>query len=1206
MSRILIVIIVLANIALTSQLYAQDYTVNFLKGAKQFEPNVLDFKSLSQLDQNEVFNNRFYRFVQFKEIPTSMQQTELANAGIKLLEYIPNKVYVASISTSIDFGRFEELNIRSITPIDYTYKIGERLENKEYPSWAVEGHSIIVSIQLYQDINPTVSKAALGQIGVTVLESMDHAQIVVAQVLRTEIENLIKSPFVRFVSVVSEPGEPESDAGRQLHRANAIDGDFSGARNYDGTGITFAINDDGHVGPHIDFQGRVNQQNVAGDFTGDHGDMTAGIAGGAGNLDPQIRGMATGSYMHIRQYLSSMAGTIPLHQDSAVLIFSSSYSNGCNGGYTNTTRLVDVELYTNPNLMQTFSAGNSNNQDCGYGAGNQWGNITGGHKIGKNVIATANLNDGDGIIGSSSRGPASDGRIKPDISAHGNSQMSTDPNNTYAPGGGTSAAAPGICGVMSQMYHAYRDLNAGVTAPAALMKAALLVTANDLGNDGPDFIFGWGKVNGFKAVKLLEENRYLNSTIAQFGSNTHSITIPAGVRRAKIMVYWADKEASTSASTALVNNLNCSVTAPSTTVHLPWILDHTPSATTLALPATRGIDNLNNMEEIAIDNPAAGTYTLNIAGVTVPFGSQEYYVVYEFLTEEITVIHPMGGEGLMPGTAEQIHWDTYGTTGTFNIEYTTNNGVSWNALNSSLPGSYRMTNWFVPAAVTGEARIRITRGIETDESEANFTIIERPQNIRVDRLCQSISAIQVAWDAVPGATSYDVFMLGQKYMDSVGTSSILSLNIPVANVNDPQWFSVRAVGPNGIRGLRQIAVYYAGSPGGEPLCYLDCFGDNDAGIKKLDVPGAVLEACAAFSITDVTMTVENLGLFPESNFLVSYQLGVNPVVTETYTDTLMAGGTASFTFATPFVIPMPAVYELKIWTSLAADSTSCNDTLSSMISVLDPVSSFPYAENFQGATFPSPLSYVINPDNGITWQSINTIGIIGLPTKAMYLNNFDYNASGQEDVFSFVTLDMSQAVAGSTANLTFDVAFRPYNALFLDRLRVDLSTDCSQSFNQVYAKSGFALATGSNVTTSWAPTLSGDWRRETVDLSSYIGGKVTLRFVNINGSGNNLYIDNINVDVTSALGLDPITNTFNLDVLPNPTNGETTINLKQELAENLEVEVVSMNGKVLFKSTLAAGKSSLTLDLSELPSAIYLLRMQTNTIVDIRKVILSK
>ena len=44
-----------------------------------------------------------------------------------------------------------------------------------------------------------------------------------------------------------------------------------------------------------------------------------------------------------------------------------------------------------PNLLHVFSAGNSNNNNCGYGAGNQWGNITGGHKQGKNVIATANV-----------------------------------------------------------------------------------------------------------------------------------------------------------------------------------------------------------------------------------------------------------------------------------------------------------------------------------------------------------------------------------------------------------------------------------------------------------------------------------------------------------------------------------------------------------------------------------------------------------------------------------------------------------------------------------------------------------------------------------------------------------------------------------------------------------------------------------------------
>lgn len=80
---------------------------------------------------------------------------------------------------------------------------------------------------------------------------------------------------------------------------------------------------------------------------------------------------------------------------------------------------TDKQIFENKDLIHVFSAGNSGNSDCGYGAGAGWGNITGGHKMGKNSIAVGNLNQ-DGVIeNSSSRGPASDGRIKPDICANG-------------------------------------------------------------------------------------------------------------------------------------------------------------------------------------------------------------------------------------------------------------------------------------------------------------------------------------------------------------------------------------------------------------------------------------------------------------------------------------------------------------------------------------------------------------------------------------------------------------------------------------------------------------------------------------------------------------------------------------------------------------------------------------------------------------------
>ncbi|MBK7697020.1 MAG: S8 family serine peptidase [Saprospiraceae bacterium] len=136
-----------------------------------------------------------------------------------------------------------------------------------------------------------------------------------------------------------------------------------------------------------------------------------------------------------------------------------------------------------------FSAGNSNNQNCGYGAGNQWGNITGGHKIGKNVLTAANVQINGLIDPSSSRGPTKDGRLKPDVASRGNGQLSTQDGNIYQVGGGTSAASPGVAGTAALLYQAYKNFNKGINPPSALIKATLMNTATDIGTPGPDYVF---------------------------------------------------------------------------------------------------------------------------------------------------------------------------------------------------------------------------------------------------------------------------------------------------------------------------------------------------------------------------------------------------------------------------------------------------------------------------------------------------------------------------------------------------------------------------------------------------------------------------------------------------------------------------------------------------------------------------------------------
>ena len=181
-------------------------------------------------------------------------------------------------------------------------------------------------------------------------------------------------------------------------------------------------------------------------------------------------------------------------------------------------------------------------------------------------------------------------------------------------------ACPGVAGCMAQLYQAYKELNGGSNPPSALMKCVVLNSADDLGNPGPDFKHGWGEINVLRGLTILENNNYESGTISQGNDEDHVINVPAGTKEIKVMVYWHDKEASTNASIALVNDLDITLTSPTGTIIYPWVLDPTPNSSILNTPAIQGIDDLNNMEQVTIKNPAAGAYTLTINGTAVPYG----------------------------------------------------------------------------------------------------------------------------------------------------------------------------------------------------------------------------------------------------------------------------------------------------------------------------------------------------------------------------------------------------------------------------------------------------------------------------------------------------------------------------------------------------------------------------------------------------------
>ncbi len=781
--------------------------IRFQGETYEMPENIATFQ-WNQMPESARLNNGYVGWIQFYETPTQQVQDLFKQNNLQLLEYIPHQTYLFYFPENTSITLLKNNGVRTIVPVDGNAKLSAKLKSGDYDYWAMDGDNILVTLQYHKNVTDTYAINELGRQQIVVKQNYKEQHILDLSIPNNCLETLSNLSFVKWVDLVVAPAVPDDTRGRSLHRANSLDTQTGAGRNYTGEGIGVMVRDDGRVGPHIDFEGRLtNLTNVANQS---HGDGVAGIMAGAGNLIPSNRGMAAGSDVYVVNYQSNFMDnpTLNLINDGSVQITNSSYSNGCNDGYTSITRTVDQQTLDTPTLLHVFSAGNSNGSNCGYGAGTQWGNITGGHKQGKNVIATANVFFDGSLVTSSSRGPAHDGRIKPDIAANGQNQISTNENNTYQTFGGTSGAAPGIAGISAQLYQAYGDLHGGDFPPSALIKATLLNTANEAGNVGPDYKFGWGIVNALQAVKLIEDGRYLSDEVSQGNTNTHTINVPSGTTQVRFMVYWSDQAASPGADPALVNDLDLVVTDPSSNTYEPWILDPTPDPVTLNNPATNGPDHLNNVEQVLINDPAAGNYELDITGFNVPVGPQEYYIVYELISEHVVMTYPNGGEHFQPFIAETIHWDEVNTTDDFVLEYSNNNGSSWNNI-TIVPNDTHFYTWSVPDEVGGNLLVRVTSGSFQDVSDATFNIARSPLVINVIQVCEDSATFE--WSDIDGADSYDLYMLGEKYMEVVGTSSTNSITVPITNPDDPMWFAVSAKNDTeGWEGERNRAKFYAG------------------------------------------------------------------------------------------------------------------------------------------------------------------------------------------------------------------------------------------------------------------------------------------------------------------------------------------------------------------------------------------------------------
>ena len=1140
-------------------------TINFKYGEFELNSSYEDYLN-EEFNYSNLDQPNYYKIIRFISIPNKETRDEIESMGIYFLEYISENCYIVSIPNNFLKSRLEEYNITHVQNIPKSLRCNPAIFESPIPQYADKIDKISLEIILMKIFQINIFIDYLKAKGASIIDFNSVANIVRCDLPKNKLEEISEIQYINFISFISSPGDPEDTGGRSLHRSNAINTQLHNGRKYDGSEVSVCVNDDGFVGPHIDFKGRTEQSTVANDLNGDHGDMVAGILGGAGNLNPQYEGMAKGTKIHVRQYSSSLPNTVQLNNDSNVMIFSSSYGNSCNAGYTSLCYQIDREIILNPSIIQVFSCGNSGNSNCGYGAGSGWGNITGGHKQAKNVIATANVNYNGTLVSSSSRGPASDGRIKPDIAAHGNGQISTDPNNIYNAGSGTSAAAPGISGVLAQLYQAYRELNFGLDPESGLLKACLLNTAQDYGNIGPDFSYGWGIVNALKAVKVLEEKRYQDSLIDHGDIHNINFTIPEGTKEARIMLYWMDPERSPSASISLLNDLDLKINKNNDDFY-PWILNPTPNPSLLSQPATTGEDHLNNMEQVTIFDPIEGNYTAQISGFNIPVGPQKYYIIYEFISDEITVTYPVGGEGLIPYRAEFIQWDAYGSHGNFDVEYSIDSGVSWNTIGNQVNGSLRLKQWPIPNSISGEVLVRVSRDSISGQSSDIFSIIDFPKNINIDHVCEC--ELTISWNPVPSAKEYEISVLGEKYMDSIGTTSETYYHIPIDNIDHEAWFSVRAITESGTKGVRALAEYYDGS--GISNCSLNPDFYTDKTQICTDYPVHLYDQTQGCPIIWNWSFQPNTVTFLENTNSSSQ----NPIIS--FDDV----GSYQVNLSTQNNNSTSSIQKNDFY-NVISENVLNNDQENSII------------ENFNNLNFPPTNWEILNEGQTFSWKDTSYINSNGLLNRVAFSNNISPNNFDKLITYP-IFLDQNL----SNPYLFFDICYYLKNGFDEDALLVEVSEDCGKSFlDTIYFKFGKLMSTANS-----NQLTNDNFRTEKVSLKNYVGKRIKLSFLSKSMGGNHLYLDNINISNLNNTEYNPL----ELDIYPNPSSGMFNLYFENFNLESVDLNIVDISGKLILNRIYSFSKDNpktIFLNLSNLSQGMYLMKIESDDKSTVKRLVI--
>ncbi|MEO6596389.1 MAG: S8 family serine peptidase [Planctomycetota bacterium] len=576
--------------------------------------------------------------VQFDGRPTQRGRDAVTAVGGQIHEYLPDNAYVVRMPAREAAAVRALASIRWVGRYHPAYRVDPQLGAA--PIGPTRYNMIVV--------DKRTDKPALGRNVRAIGGVVDHEQpgSVLFTVTLTGPQLLSAASFDEVLWIDRwTPEENDMDNARIQGGGNYVEAQGG----YTGTGVRAHVYE-GIEATHPDFTGgAINVRSGGG--ADDHGHCTAGIVFGNGTSNPGARGMAPDAGKYYTQYGSVTAGVSRWQVVSDLVNINSVSHTTASWGNTQTTAYTSVSADTDNIIFDHDIAWTQSQSNLGTQSSRPqaWA---------KNVFSiggvehfnNSNPLDDSWLAGNASRGPAADGRIKPDFTAYYDEILTSDRSgpagytnlNFYSAFGGTSGATPIVAGhnvLAIQMFtngptsgfgifgNALRNPGGSsfsnrphfTTLKALQAASARQYAFTSTSTDNRREHQGWG----FPNLRTMWDNRnktYIvdeTDVLVQGDGRGFDITVAPGEPELRVVLNYSDPFANPAAAKTLINNISVRVTSPGGTIY--WgnngLWDGNWS-----VPG--GVeDDTNPIECVFVQSPQAGVWKVDIKATLIAVDS---------------------------------------------------------------------------------------------------------------------------------------------------------------------------------------------------------------------------------------------------------------------------------------------------------------------------------------------------------------------------------------------------------------------------------------------------------------------------------------------------------------------------------------------------------------------------------------------------------